>query len=67
VQYVGDTKVKQLVADACNAFFGPGDFVIQERVSAFTMACAGVSDVLAVRIGLTPVPASSDNIPINIR
>lgn len=67
VPYLGDNGVKQAVALAANAFFGPGDYVIKERIDAFTLACAGVKDITAVKIGFTASPTSGTNIPVSIR
>ncbi len=67
VPYLGDNGVKQQVALAANAYFGPGDYVIKERLDAFTLACAGVKDIVSVKIGLTAAPTNTDNIPVSIR
>ncbi len=67
VPYLGDAAVKQYVATAANAYFGPGDYIIGERIHAFAMVCAGVKDITAVRVGFTALPIATDNIPISIR
>lgn len=65
--YPGDAAVAQAVVTAANAYFGPGDFIIDERLKTFTMEVVGVKDVSAIRLGLTVAPTNQDNIPISIR
>jgi hypothetical protein len=65
--YAGDEAVKQYVATQANAFFSPGEEIVQERLSAFVIACKGVKDVAEIKLGLTAHPSESDNIPVSIR
>lgn len=66
--YVGDNAVKDTVATMANAYFGPGDYVIRERLEAFALSCAGVQDMAAeLKLGLTASPTATDNVPVSIR
>lgn len=65
--YIGNAAVAEYVATQGNAYFAPGDEIIEDRIRAFVLACTGVKDITSVHIGLTPNPTSSDNIPITIR
>jgi uncharacterized phage protein gp47/JayE len=67
VPYLGDAKVAEYVATQGNAYFAPGDEIIEDRIRAFVLACAGVKDITSVFLGLSANPTASDNIPITIR
>lgn len=65
--YVGDETLKQQVAALANAYFGPGDYIIKERLDAFVLSCAGVKDMVSIKLGLSSNPTLSTNIPVTIR
>lgn len=65
--YIGDTAVKDVVALAGNAYFAPGDDIVEERIASFVLACAGVKDVTSIKLGLTASPTGSINLPVTIR
>ncbi len=65
--YVGDQAVKEYVALAGNAYFAPGDYIIEERISSFVLANKGVRDITSIMLSLSPSPTLSLNIPISIR
>lgn len=67
VPYAGDAAVAEYIATQANAFFGPGDEIVEERLSAFAMACKGVKDILSLKLGFAPSPTGSANLPITLR
>lgn len=65
--YLGDQAVKEFVALAANAYFAPGDEIIDSRIGALVLACKGVKDIASIQMGLSAFPTQSINIPVTIR
>lgn len=65
--YVGDQAIKESVALQGNAYFGPGDEIVEDRIRTFVMANAGVHDIDQIRLGLVASPGATVNIPVALR
>lgn len=65
--YVGDVALAQNVATNANAYFGPGDEIVEDRIRTLTMEQVGVKDILSVKLGLLAPPTLSANLPMSIR
>lgn len=65
--YVGDTVVKQTVADWGDTNLTMGVDVIVARLIQLVMALGGVEDVTAVRLGFSASPVGTSNLAIALR
>jgi uncharacterized phage protein gp47/JayE len=65
--YAGDAVVKATVAEQANAFFAPGEEIVEDRLRSIVMSVTGVKDIASIKLGFAPSPTGEVNLPITIR